>query len=135
MVTITAKSRYAVDALVELVRLNGTEGQPVPVSELARRRQIPSQFLEQLFGTLRRAGIVDSRRGVKGGFVLGRDATQISILDVVVALDGQVGSEADGATGLWQEVAHSIREKLASITIADAVESEVEASAGPMYYI
>ena len=75
MISITSKSVYALSALVELAHHEG--GDPIPVSEIARRRELPAQFLEQLFGTLRRANIVTSRRGVKGGYVLatpgGRD--------------------------------------------------------------
>ena len=57
LITITSKSRYAVKALAELARLGALPGgQPVPIAELARRRDIPLQFLEQLFASLRRAG-------------------------------------------------------------------------------
>ena len=66
MLSITTKSPYAVAALAELGRA-GDEG-PVPISELARRRDIPVQFLEQLFAALRRAGVLRSFRGVGGGY-------------------------------------------------------------------
>ena len=65
MISITSKSPYAVRALVELGRAG--DRAPVPIGELARRRDIPVQFLEQLFAVLRRAGILRSQRGVKGG--------------------------------------------------------------------
>ena len=71
MISITTKSPYALKALTELGR-TGDAG-PVPIGELARRRDIPVQFLEQLFATLRRAGVLKSQRGVKGGYSFARD--------------------------------------------------------------
>ena len=70
MISITTKSPYALRALAELGRSG--EG-PVPIGELARRRDIPVQFLEQLFATLRRGGILSSQRGVKGGYSFARE--------------------------------------------------------------
>ena len=78
MLSITTKSPYAVRALTELARMGGDT--PVPIGELARRRDIPSQFLEQLFATLRRAGLLRSQRGVKGGYALARPAADITVL-------------------------------------------------------
>src|ERR1700742_1185586 len=100
MISITTKSPYALSALVELHRLSGSG--PVPIAELARRRQIPVQFLEQLFATLRRAGILRSQRGVKGGYTLARPASEVTVLELVELLDGPVGG---GATGVFAEAA------------------------------
>ena len=74
MISITSKSPYAVAALAELGRAGGSE--PVPIGELARRREMPVQFLEQLFAVLRRAGVVNSQRGVKGGYRFARDPSR-----------------------------------------------------------
>ena len=71
MISITSKSPYAVLALTELARSGGPE--PVPIGELARRRDVPVQFLEQLFAVLRRAGMLSSQRGVKGGYRFARE--------------------------------------------------------------
>ena len=65
LLSITSKSPYAVRALCELTMCGASV--PVPIGELARRREIPPQFLEGLFATLRRAGILQSQRGVNGG--------------------------------------------------------------------
>src|ERR1700761_4651666 len=94
MLSITSKSPYALSALVELHR-QGAAG-PVPIAELARRRQIPVQFLEQLFATLRRAGVLRSQRGVKGGYSLAKPADEITVLELVELLDGPLGSDAKG---------------------------------------
>jgi Rrf2 family protein len=130
MISITSKSPYAVRALVELGRT--ADRTPVPIGELARRRDIPVQFLEQLFAVLRRAGILRSQRGVKGGYAFARDPSEVSILEVVELLDGPLGPNAQGIFG---EAAAAAREVLARTTIADEVEREAQAQAAPMYYI
>ena len=78
MLAITSKSPYAVRALAELARSGGAG--PVPIGEIARRREIPVQFLEGLFATLRRAGILHSQRGVKGGYSFARPADELTVL-------------------------------------------------------
>src|ERR671928_962937 len=93
MMSITTKSPYALQALTELARCG--EG-PVPIGELARRRDIPVQFLEQIFATLRRAGLLRSQRGVKGGYSFARDPASITVLEVVELLDGPLGAGAEG---------------------------------------
>ena len=90
MLSITSKSPYAVRALVELHRFGDAD--PVPIGELARRGDIPAQFLEQLFATLRRAGLLRSQRGVKGGYSFAKPASQITVLEVVEQLDGPLGA-------------------------------------------
>src|SRR5437764_4041481 len=130
MISITTKSPYALQALAELGRLGGAG--PVPIGELARRREIPVQFLEQLFAVLRRAGILRSQRGVKGGYCFAREPSEITVLEIVELLDGPLGR---GATGIFAEAAGAARKVLAETTIADVIERESRATAAPMYYI
>ena len=93
MISITTKSPYALQALTELGRSGGAG--PVPIGELARRRDIPVQFLEQLFAVLRRAGVLRSQRGVKGGYSFAREpAAEITVLEIVELLDGPLGADA-----------------------------------------
>ena len=95
MISITTKSPYALSALVEL--LPPRRAGPVPIGELARRGDIPVQFLEQLFATLRRAGVLRSQRGVKGGYCFAPTRlTEVTVLEVVELLDGPLGRGADG---------------------------------------
>jgi Rrf2 family protein len=129
MISITTKSPYALKALAELGRSG--EG-PVPIGELARRRDIPVQFLEQLFAALRRAGILKSQRGVKGGYSFARPASAITVLEVVELLDGPFGREADGVIG---EAAAAARAVLERTTIADVVEREAREAGVAMYHI
>ncbi len=139
LITITSKSRYAVQALAELARLGALpNGKPVPIAEIARRRDIPLQFLEQLFATLRRGGLLQSQRGVKGGYTFLRDPSEISALDVVQLLDGELGSDdpgRDDASGVWPAAIAALREVLAGTTIADVVQRESQAAGTSMYYI
>jgi len=130
VLSITTKSPYAVKALTELGR-SGGDG-PVPIGELARRRDIPVQFLEQLFATLRRAGVLKSQRGVKGGYLFERDPSSVTILEIVELLDGPLGREA---SGVFAEAAEAARSVLESTTIADVVERERREAGWAMYYI
>jgi Rrf2 family transcriptional regulator, cysteine metabolism repressor len=130
VISISSKSPYALSALVELHR-RGDCG-PVPIAELARRRQIPAQFLEQLFAVLRRAGILRSQRGVKGGYSFARPAGELTVLEIVELLDGPVGA---GATGVFADAARAVREVLAFSTIADVADAEARASGAAMYHI
>jgi Rrf2 family cysteine metabolism transcriptional repressor len=130
MISITTKSPYAVRALVELHR-HGDSG-PVPIAELARRGEIPVQFLEQLFATLRRAGLLRSQRGVKGGYSFARPAEEIPVLEIVELLDGPLGRDA---TGVFAEAANAARAVLAESTVADVLEAEARAAGSAMYHI
>jgi DNA-binding IscR family transcriptional regulator len=130
MISITTKSPYALSALVELHH-HGDRG-PVPIAELARRRNIPVQFLEQLFATMRRAGVLRSQRGVKGGYSFARPPGDITVLELVELLDGPVGS---GATGVFAEAARAASSVLAQSTVADVAEAESRAAGAAMYHI
>src|ERR1700720_826463 len=130
MISITSKSPYAVLALAELGRSAGTE--PVPIGELARKRDVPVQFLEQLFAVLRRAGVVSSQRGVKGGYRFARDPSQITVLEVVELLDGPLGRDAEG---VFADASKAARDALEQTTIADVIEREARDSGASMYHI
>jgi Rrf2 family transcriptional regulator, cysteine metabolism repressor len=129
MLSITTKSPYALRALAELGRSG--EG-PVPIGELARRREIPVQFLEQLFAVLRRAGLLKSQRGVKGGYSFARDPSEITVLDLVELLDGPLGA---GAVGIFADASAAARGVLATTTVADVLERENREAGASMYYI
>jgi Rrf2 family protein len=147
-VNISAKSRYAVRALVELAeRVEAVPGKPVRLGDIADGRDIPPQFLEQLFSSLRRAGLLRSHRGAAGGFSFGRRPEEITVLEVVEVLDGLLSPatctqgqcdrlEGCGAAGVWIEAKLALEEVLGRTTIAELVERERAARARPaMYYI
>jgi Rrf2 family cysteine metabolism transcriptional repressor len=130
MLSITTKSPYALQALAELGRVGGAG--PVPIGELARRRDIPVQFLEQLFAVLRRAGVLRSQRGVKGGYSFARDPSEITVLELVELLDGAFGA---GAAGVFADAAAAARAVLQQTTVADVIEREAQDAGSAMYYI
>ena len=129
MISITTKSPYALRALAELGRSG--DG-PVPIGDLAKRRDIPVQFLEQLFAVLRRAGVLRSQRGVKGGYSFARPPGEITALEIVELLDGPLGRDADG---IFADAAAAARDVLARTTIADVIEREAAEAGAAMYYI
>jgi Rrf2 family transcriptional regulator, cysteine metabolism repressor len=132
VLVITTKSPYAVRALAELARRG--QPTPVPIGEIARARDIPVQFLEGLFATLRRAGILQSQRGVKGGYSFARPPAEITVLEVVELLEGELGADATANGAVWTEAVEAVRSVLSGTTIADVSEREAQARA-PMYYI
>ena len=130
MISITSKSPYAVLALAELGRSAGSG--PVPIGELARKRDVPVQFLEQLFAALRRAGVISSQRGVKGGYQFAREPSTVSVLEIVELLDGPLGRDSEG---VFADAAQAARKVLAQTTIADVIERESRDAGTSMYYI
>lgn len=144
---ISAKSKYAVRALVELAQ--HTDGQPVPIGDIAARKDIPLQFLEQLFSSLRKSGILNSHRGVRGGFSFRKLPEDVSVLDVVEVLDGNVapvsctaGAHCDkmescAVKDVWHEAKASLEGVLSAATIADLAEKEsmMRDRVKEMYYI
>jgi len=147
-VNVSMKSRYAVRALIALARYAQTQpGKPVRLGDIADSGDMPLQFLEQVFAALRRAGVVRSRRGASGGYSLSRPADDITVLEVVAALDG-VLSPAEctqglcekvdrcGAASVWIEAREALEEVLGGTTIGD-LRAREEALRGhtPMYHI
>jgi Rrf2 family cysteine metabolism transcriptional repressor len=130
MISITSKSPYALAALTELGRAGGSG--PVPIAELARRRDIPAQFLEQLFAVLRRGGILRSQRGVKGGYFFAREPSTVTVLEIVELLDGPLG---DDATGVFADAAGAARDVLARTTVADVIAREAREAGAAMFHI
>ncbi|MGO9488250.1 MAG: RrF2 family transcriptional regulator [Solirubrobacteraceae bacterium] len=130
MISITSKSPYAVLALAELGRSGGSE--PVPIGELARRREVPVQFLEQLFAVLRRGGVISSQRGVKGGYRFARPPESVTVLEVVELLDGPLGRDSEG---IFADAAAAARRVLGQTTIADVIEREMREAGASMYHI
>ena len=133
MLAITSKSPYAVRALTELARAGGAA--PVPIGELARRREIPVQFLEGMFATLRRAGILQSQRGVKGGYSFAREPGEVTVLDVVEVLEGALDSDPATADPIWADAIGALRDRLRAVTIAELAERETREAGAAMYYI
>ena len=127
---ISAKADYAVRAMVELAAT--IEEKPIKAERIATAQDIPLNFLENILGELRHAGLVRSHRGAEGGFRLARDPTEISVADVIRAVDGPLASvrgappeesEYKGASEtlprVWIAVRASLRRVVEHVTVAD----------------
>ncbi|MBI5231369.1 MAG: Rrf2 family transcriptional regulator [Coriobacteriales bacterium] len=128
---LTAKSEYGLIATIDLACNFGLG--PVSAREISERREIPARFLEQLFVSLRRAGLVTAQRGARGGFKLSRDPEQITVLDVVEALEGPLEtsvcdherasgcgrSASCAASSVWSKATRALRDVFAETTLAE----------------
>ncbi|MDT9699579.1 Rrf2 family transcriptional regulator [Streptomyces sp. P17] len=127
---ISARADYAVRAVLELA-VRHDDG-PVKAETIATAQDIPHKFLEGILGDLRRAGLVDSRRGGNGGYRLARDASAITVADVIRAVDGPIVSvrgvrptglsyagSAEPLLPLWIALRANVRRILEGVTIAD----------------
>ncbi|MFF9000682.1 RrF2 family transcriptional regulator [Streptomyces achromogenes] len=127
---ISARADYAVRAVLELAVRQGNG--PVKAEEIAAVQDIPHKFLEGILGDLRRAGIVESRRGGGGGYRLARVAPSITVADVIRAVDGPIVSvRGERPTGLaytgtarpllplWIALRANVRRVLEGVTLAD----------------
>ncbi len=131
---LTTKGRFAVTAMIDLALHNGET--PVTLAGISERQKISLSYLEQLFGKLRRCGLVDSVRGPGGGYCLARPAGQITVADVVRAVDEKLDATQCAGHGnckadehcmthdLWMELNARMYEYLSSVTLADRVKKQ-----------
>jgi Rrf2 family protein len=133
-VRTTAKADYAVRAAVELA----AAGELVTAEHIAKAQGIPVNFLENILRDLRRAGVVESRRGQQGGYALARPADETSVADVIRAVEGPlanvrglspeeleyVGSSAK-LRDVWVALRASVRSVLEQVTLADLARGEL----------
>ena len=137
---ITAKADYAVRAAVELAAAQ-PDGVPVKGEHLAKSQDIPQNFLENILTELRRAGIVRTRRGAEGGYQLARPAREITVADVLRAVEGplaavqgvqpqdlEYGGAAKHLPELWVAVRASLRSVLEKVTLADLAAGKLPRS-------
>jgi Rrf2 family protein len=135
---VSAKADYAVRALVELTATTLSDPSYVTVEQLAARQTLPVKFLETIFTELRKDGIVVSRRGVDGGYRLARKPSQITVADVIRAVDGPLAAvrglrpedtEYDGAAAslpkVWVALRAAVRNVLEGVTLADLVSGDL----------
>jgi Rrf2 family transcriptional regulator, iron-sulfur cluster assembly transcription factor len=129
---MSTKGRFAVNALIDL-GLRQAAG-PVALATIGARQQVSLSYLEQLFSRLRRVGVVESTRGPGGGYTLGRDAAEISVADIVSAVDDPMemaeGAAADGLSqALWHRLNATMLEHMATISLKSLIDEQVAAGA------
>ena len=131
---LTTKGRFAVTAMLDLA-LNATEG-PVTLAGISARQKISLSYLEQLFGKLRRRELVESVRGPGGGYHLARAASQVSVADIVRAVEEPIDSTQCGGRencrdnqrcmthDLWEELNSTVYGFLDGVKLSDLVERQ-----------
>ena len=125
---LSTKSRFAVPAMLD-VALREDRG-PVSLAAISERHQISLSYLEQLFSKLRQAGLVESTRGPGGGYSLGRVAEQISMADILSAVDAPTAEEAAGeqeswmSSDLWSSLNNQMLAHLQSISLRQLVAEQ-----------
>lgn len=129
---LTTKGRYAVTAMLDLA-VHANEN-PVPLADISQRQGISLSYLEQLFSRLRKEGLVDSARGPGGGYRLSRAASEITVVQVISAIDETVEATRCGGLAncqdgepcltheLWSDLSRQIYDFLSGINLAQLVE-------------
>lgn len=141
---ITTKGRYGLRALIDLAQYSEIE--PVSISSIANRQGISERYLEQLMTMLKKAGLIKSIRGAGGGYVLAKDLTEISVGDVLRALEGNLEpvectafSQDDtcAASGgcvtkyVWQRINESINRTVDEISLEQLVSESKSVNSNP----
>jgi len=136
---ISAKADYAVRAVVELAASESDK--PVKAERIATAQAIPLNFLENILGELRHAGVVRSHRGAEGGFRLAKPATEVTVADVIRAVEGPLASvrgappeessyagAASSLPRVWIAVRVNLRRVVEQVTIADIASAKLPAA-------
>ena len=136
---VTAKSDYALRALIEIARR--TDGSPVSAEEIGRLQEIPHGFLQAILADLRRAGLLVAQRGQSGGWRMGRDADEVTVADVIRAVDGPLVSisglrpeaveyneSAAVLQHVWIASRHALRDVLERVTVRQLADGKLPRS-------
>ena len=131
---LTTKGRFAVTAMLDLAL--HAQGGPVALAGISARQKISLSYLEQLFGKLRRGSLVESVRGPGGGYNLGRPLDQLTVADIILAVEEPIDSRQcegrDNCLGdrrcmthdLWENLNTTVIDYLAGVTLAQLVEKQ-----------
>ncbi|NUQ00192.1 MAG: Rrf2 family transcriptional regulator [Armatimonadetes bacterium] len=125
---LSRRSEYALLALVDLAV--ESRGERVQLHDIAQRQHIPEKYLEQLLRPLKTAGVVVATRGSRGGYQLARGVAQVTVLEIIEAVEGPLSADEDPRHGgpgsqavreLWSEVTDQLRQQLAAVSLAGLV--------------
>ncbi len=147
---VSLKATYGIMAAIDLAMHLGTA--PVQAKSIARRQAIPARFLEQVLHSMKKAGLVSSLRGAQGGYILSRKPSEVSIVEILEALDGPL-SPLNGGAGhaqgrrlgkpelllgkVWEQVYQAERHVLEAISVEELVGQQrvIEQERSLMYHI
>lgn len=148
---VSLKATYGIMAALDLALHNGSS--PVGAKSIARRQAIPARFLEQVLHAMKRAGLVDSLRGARGGYLLSKLPAELSLADIVEALDGPLlpspkrGTTARRGRGVtrpellltdvWERVRQAELDVLSAVTLKELAErhQQIDQQRNLMYHI
>lgn len=140
MMRVSQRLDCAVRAAVELAR-RPADAERISAGELAARIGLPRRFTEQQLTALGRAGIVKCRRGAGGGCALAREARDVTVAEIVRAVEGAILDvpriSCSASSGMWERASCALERELAQTTLADLAASQerLDATAAPMYHI
>lgn len=143
---LSKRSRYAILSLIEL-EIHSQEQEPLHIQQIAEYQELPIRYLENILAQLRRSGLIKSKSGIHGGFVLARTPDKITFQDILSSMEKSditdvisnilpqtVDSKAVEA--FWEEVSKEIQDVLSTYTLNDCCERlKAQRQTGYMYYI
>jgi len=143
---ISTKGRYGLRAMIDIAV--NSSGSPVPLSAIAQRQQISEYYLEHVFASLRKSGLVRSEKGAQGGYELAEEPEKITVKDVLYALEGDmsiIDSDKKNWNSMdyflndkvWKKIDESIENIISSLTLRDLISEykNLENNISYMYYI
>lgn len=146
---ISTKGRYGLRALLDLAT-HGAEGTPVYLSDIAKRQEISEKYLEHIFGALHKSGLVKALRGRKGGYLLTKQPDEITLHEIISALEGPCNlvdcvtdvtscpkTDSCVTREVWSLLGNKIEEVLTGFTLAALAERQTQKTQNnmPMYHI
>ena len=143
MLELSSRGTYALLAVFELA-LAYEAGEPLQIKELASRQNIPDRYLEQLLATLRRRGLVKSQRGARGGYLLSRPPSVISLWEIMETIEGEECEQTSSNEStlelslireVWTKATCQVEKTLRTISLKDLCENRALRQATLMYYI
>ena len=141
---ISTKGRYGLRALIDLA-IN-IDSEAVSIKAISERQNISERYLEQIFSLLRKAGIIVGRKGAQGGYVLGKNINELTILEILKVLEGDsifidINDKEENEVeefinkNLWREINSKIENYFSSITLEDLVDEYRKSKDNIIYYI
>ncbi len=136
MLSLSTKTKYGILAIVELAENYGKE--MVQIRDIAKRRKVPKNYLEQILNRLTKQGIVKSARGNRGGYELGKDPGELKLFDIIESLEGKMKLKENAGLPALQVLFAAVEEsinKILDISILEFLELQKKHENDVIYYI